>query len=110
MADAAPDSFETQARIGRGIIPLAEEGRLVGEPETITLYKSRNRMIAQAPLRQVRAYRMKLGGLRLIIDGKKYNLDGGTEWLHHEAAVDTGDMIDAFLAWFEARGGNVGKP
>lgn len=40
------------------MVPLAQNGRMVAERDMITLYESRDRVIVQAPVRQVRAYRM----------------------------------------------------
>lgn len=51
-----------------------------------------------------------MAGLRLIIEGKKYNVDGGAEWLEHKSDTTTQDLTEAFLEWMAAHGGRVGKP
>ena len=113
------ERFQADVRVGRGLRPISRDGALLVEDGTVKLYDGAENVIARAQVGDVWAHkaRFPVKGLQIHIDGSRYTLDDAAPpraRLSPARLVThikrTGDLSDAFLAWFAAHGANVGKP
>jgi hypothetical protein len=112
-------AFEADVRIGKGVRPIAQHGKVRIDQGTVTLEDSHGKIVAQAPVDQVwaKAMTFPLHGLRLDVGGTAYNLDAATtRWqaampgrLASGSAGKTSSFTHAFVAVLEDRGGHRGK-
>jgi hypothetical protein len=72
--DPARDFELAGVRVGRGLIPLTQDGRITVAAGTLSLYAKRGRLIAAAPVSEVSARRLG-NAVRIKVGGRGYNLD-----------------------------------
>jgi hypothetical protein len=75
--------FEAAVRVGKGVRPLAQHGRLRAADGLVTVFDSKGKVVASAPIGEVDAAKLSLPlhGLRLTLAGTAYNLDAaGNRW------------------------------
>jgi hypothetical protein len=77
--------FEAVVRVGKGFRPIAQHGQLRVADGVVTVSDSKGQTVATAPVEKVDAVRLSfpLAGVRLTVDGVKYNVDGavaGSRW------------------------------
>jgi hypothetical protein len=70
--------FEATVRVGKGFRPIAQHGRLRVAEGVVTVSDSKGQTVATAPVEKVEAVRLSfpLAGIKLTVDGVKYNVDG----------------------------------
>lgn len=110
--EASNEGFTAAVRVGKGIRPLTQSGSLVVETGWLRLRDGKERVIAEGPVEEIWAHKGWLpgSGFRLHIGGTKYTLDQAGGFTAPGMMVGTHRLTEAFLEWFPAHGGNVGKP
>ena len=85
-ADAA--GFDADVRIGKGLRPLTQHGRLTIVGDVVRLSDSRGNVVATESIEHVEA--AKIGfpghGLRLTVGGAHYNIDAASKLRSHRLA------------------------
>ena len=96
-------------RVGRGLRPITQHGRLEITADRLKLEDARGRLIAEAPLGRVSVRRLRRGaqGLALSVDGVKYNIDSapGPGLARIRA---TKRLIEDVLEFVTSHGGTLG--
>lgn len=70
-------TIHANVRVGRGLRPITQNGRLEITSVRLKLERADGRTIAEAPLDRVSVRKLRWGGfgLALTVDGVKYNVD-----------------------------------
>ena len=107
--------FDAHVRVGKGIRVLAQHGRLRVADGVLTLLDSKGKTIATSPVEKVEASRLTfpLMGLRLTVDGEKFNLDAAVRrwrrrWFGPGGAIsETSKLPATFVSYLDiAKQGN----
>ena len=111
-AECSENRFAASVRIGKGLRPITQGGGLVVEGGQVRLLDGKDRVIAEGPVGDVWVHEgwVLSSGLRVHIDGTKYTLDSAGAFTPVGGMAGTRSLTKAFLEWFPAHGGNVGKP